>query len=194
MVSCTLKSATICTIFKQWCSSYWARVKLRAYPGSYMIKGCRGSYELKLDFNFKIWNKWSRKTLQIDVGLTWDEKKNCIYVVYFDQQTHAWACVRMVENNKKHSKMMKKVPFSSCVWVSTSFWESLPMTDQQTFFFVFLREPYVSFSCAWYKGAFFIIFLCFWSFSTMRRHAQACIRWSKYTAYICSFPFLIMTI
>ena len=35
-------------------------------------------------------------------------------VVYFDQQTHACACVRMVENNNKHLIMMKKVPFSSC--------------------------------------------------------------------------------
>ena len=31
--------------------------------------------------------------------------------MYFDQQTHACACVRMVENDKKHSKMMKKVLF-----------------------------------------------------------------------------------
>ena len=36
-------------------------------------------------------------------------------VVYFDQRTHACACVRMVENDQKHSKMSKKVPFSSCV-------------------------------------------------------------------------------
>ena len=28
---------------------------------------------------------------------------------------HAFACVRMVENDQKHSKMSKKVPFSSCV-------------------------------------------------------------------------------
>ena len=37
-------------------------------------------------------------------------------VVYFDQQKHACACVCMVEHDKKHSKMMKKVPFSSCTW------------------------------------------------------------------------------
>ena len=36
-------------------------------------------------------------------------------VVYFDQQTHAWACIGMVEIDEKHSKIMKKVPFSSCV-------------------------------------------------------------------------------
>ena len=29
-------------------------------------------------------------------------------VVHFDQQTHACACVRMVENDEKHKKMMKK--------------------------------------------------------------------------------------
>ena len=38
-----------------------------------------------------------------------------IYVVYFDQPTHACACVRMVENDQNHSKMTKKVPFLSCV-------------------------------------------------------------------------------
>ena len=35
-------------------------------------------------------------------------------VVYFDQQMHACACISMVENNEKHSKMMKKLPFPSC--------------------------------------------------------------------------------
>ena len=29
-------------------------------------------------------------------------------VVYFDQQTHAYACIHMVENDEKHSKIMKK--------------------------------------------------------------------------------------
>ena len=32
-------------------------------------------------------------------------------VVYFDQRTHACVCVCMVENDKKHSKMSKKVIF-----------------------------------------------------------------------------------
>ena len=36
-------------------------------------------------------------------------------VVYFDQQMHACACVRMVENDQNHCKMSKKVLFSSCV-------------------------------------------------------------------------------
>ena len=36
-------------------------------------------------------------------------------VVYFDQQMHACAHIRMVENDQKHAKMSsKKVPFSSC--------------------------------------------------------------------------------
>ena len=29
--------------------------------------------------------------------------------MYFDQPTHACACVHMVENDKKHSKMMKRM-------------------------------------------------------------------------------------
>ena len=36
-------------------------------------------------------------------------------VVYFDQGTHAWACVRMFKNDRKHKKMMIKVSFPSCV-------------------------------------------------------------------------------
>ena len=33
-------------------------------------------------------------------------------VVYFNQQTHACACVHMVENNEKRYKIVKKVLFS----------------------------------------------------------------------------------
>ena len=44
------------------------------------------------------------------------ERRNLLYegfslVVYFDQQTHACACIRMVENDQKHSKMSKKYLF-----------------------------------------------------------------------------------
>ena len=31
------------------------------------------------------------------------------------------------------------------------------------------------------KILFLVIFECFWLFSTMQMHAQACVRWSKYT-------------
>ena len=33
------------------------------------------------------------------------------FVVYFDQRTHACACVRMVENDQNHCKMSEKVLF-----------------------------------------------------------------------------------
>ena len=32
--------------------------------------------------------------------------------MYFDQQTHACACIHMVENNEKRLKIIKKVLFS----------------------------------------------------------------------------------
>ena len=35
-------------------------------------------------------------------------------VVYFDQQMHAYACVHMVENNKKMLENYQKLLFSSC--------------------------------------------------------------------------------
>ena len=41
--------------------------------------------------------------------------------------------------------------------MSTSFWESLPIADRQTFFFVFLHEPCMSLLYAWWKRYFFMI-------------------------------------
>ena len=64
---------------------------------------------------------------------------------------HACACICMVKNNRKHSKIMKKV---------------------------FLHEPYMSLSHAWWKKYFFHDFQMF---SIIFDHAQACVRWSKYT-------------
>ena len=36
-----------------------------------------------------------------------------VNVMYFDQRTHAWASVHMVENNKKRLKIIQKVLSSS---------------------------------------------------------------------------------
>ena len=44
-----------------------------------------------------------------------DLRIDSMSVVYLDQQAHAWACVCMVENDRKHSKNRVKVPFSACV-------------------------------------------------------------------------------
>ena len=96
--------------------------------------------------------------------------------MYFDQQMHACAC--MVENDKKHWKMMKKVPFPSCAREAhvrlvkknkeksllVSGWEWLPKAG-----------CYASHAQDG-KGTFFMIFECFLSFSTckcMPKHASA---------------------
>ena len=72
-----------------------------------------------------------------------------LIVVYFDQQTHACACIRMVENDQKPSFFIESLSWASRVH------------DE--------------------KGTFLLIFECFYRFSTMRTHAQACVRWLKYT-------------
>ena len=41
-------------------------------------------------------------------------RRDADFVVYFDQQTQDCACVGMVENNSKHSKIMKQVPIYLC--------------------------------------------------------------------------------
>ena len=78
-----------------------------------------------------------------------------LFVVYFDQQMHACACVRMVENDQKHSKMSKKSIFFI---ISTRSSRKARQEKQKKI--VFLREPLVC--------IFFIIL--------------ACVRWLKYTA------------
>ena len=61
----------------------------------------------------------------------------------------------------------------------------LTKKNDSSFFFVSLSctswAPLVRLSCAWWKSYFLYIFKCFWSFLTMQTHAQACVRWSKYT-------------
>ena len=80
----------------------------------------------------------------------------CFTVLYFDQRSmlaHAFAWLKTIKNIQK-------------LWLFSSFF--------------FMRLTWAS--CAHNeKGTFFIIFECFLSFSTMRTHAQACVRWSKYT-------------
>ena len=62
---------------------------------------------------------------------------------------------------QKKNKKEQNSKWAPSVWVSTSFWESPPIADQQTFFFVFLREPYLSLSCAWWKRYFLTHFQVF---------------------------------
>ena len=78
----------------------------------------------------------------------------------------------MVKNVRKSWTNYK---WATSVWVSTSSWESLPIADQQSFFFVFLHEHYISLSYAWWKRYFFHDF---WMFFII---FDACVRWSKYT-------------
>ena len=69
----------------------------------------------------------------------------CRVLCISNMQTHAWACIRMVENDEKHSKIMKFF-FTSFTWASRTHDD---------------------------KGTFFMIFECFPSFSTMRMDATA---------------------
>ena len=83
---------------------------------------------------------------------------------------------------KKHNQKQQNSKWATSFWVSTSFWESLPIAAQQTFFFGFLHKPYMSH--AWWKRYFFHDFQMFFIFSTMRTHAQARL---KYATHSCHF-------
>ena len=68
-------------------------------------------------------------------------------VVYFDQQMHACPCVCMVETNKKCSKIIKNILFSS-----------------------FVQKAHVSLT---YKNEQNRAFYCFWPCEHIRKHAFA---------------------
>ena len=51
----------------------------------------------------KFWGQWTFSSGYIPARYQW------WVVVYFDQQMHAYACVYMVENNKKRYKIVRKV-------------------------------------------------------------------------------------
>ena len=59
----------------------------------------------KLHYFSKAKQKYVYVDFDVDCHLT---------VVYFNQQMHACACVRMVKNNEKHSKIIITVSFSLC--------------------------------------------------------------------------------
>ena len=62
--------------------------------------------------------------------------------------------------------------------------KSLPIADQQTLFFVFLNEPYVSLWCPWWKS--FDNLDCFSLFLTLQMHAQQTLpnnsTWYRYSS------------
>ena len=126
-------------------------------------------------------------------------------VVYFDQQTHDCACIRMVENDGKHSKIIKSTFFimrtrGSCKareekWREKFVGQKLGVTPKSwltpkrwllIWNFVKLFSSFFFMSLRWAShthdgiGTFFIILQCFSSFLTMQTHAQACVCWSKY--------------
>ena len=122
-------------------------------------------------------------------------------VVYFNKQMHACACVPMVENEQKL--------FSSCVWEahvrlmckykqkwsflafrsdSQMLVDTLKLVAPERFWvnstsfahipMYALHEPLIRMIK---KSMFLIILKHFYRFLAMQTHAQACVRWSKYT-------------
>ena len=105
--------------------------------------------------------------------------------MYFDQRTHAWACVHRVKNNEKHLKIIKKVLFSSYtretqvrltqeheqnaifyrLGVTPKCWLTLKAgcssAISTAFFFMFLYDPYMSLSRVRWKKYFFDNFQAF---------------------------------
>ena len=63
-----------------------------------------------------------------------------------------------------------------------------------SFFFVFLREPYVSLSCAWWKRSFLHDFQMFLITFDHVKACAACVCWSKYTTSRWHFKDLLYTL
>ena len=102
----------------------------------------------------------------------------------------------MIKNIRKWYKIPNEQPAFGCQPAFGSHSQSLTNKLFSSFFFV--RLTWASCMCAWWKRYFFIIFQCLSLFLTMQTHAQACIRWSKYTTYFlplfvlcCGSPFYL---
>ena len=83
-------------------------------------------------------------------------------------------CLRMCSHGRKWQKTFKNdilIPFSLHM--------SIPLKKRRKKI-VAQRLRVTPKSCL----TFLLIFECFWSFSTMRMYAQACVCWSKYTTSI----------
>ena len=82
-------------------------------------------------------------------------------VVNFNQRMHAWACIRMVEIDEKHLKIMKKYLFHHDTRGSCKAHEE----KWRKKFVVFVWALDMSLSCAWWKmlfSWFLNVFYCFW--------------------------------
>ena len=105
-------------------------------------------------------------------------KLNLVNLVF---REHFVSCtwVLMYKKRTKNNKIQNEQPAFGCqpafgwysIFFQTSFWESLPIADQQTFFFLFLHEPYMSLSYTWRKRYFFHHFRMF---LIVFDHASAC--------------------
>ena len=102
-------------------------------------------------------------------------KRHFWFVVYFDQQTHAFA--HAFARAFAWSKMIKNIRKS---WKKSLFHHTHERLTKKKVCWSAIESDSQSL-----VDAFLIIFLCFWSFLTVRTHAQACVRWSKYTTLVC---------
>ena len=101
-------------------------------------------------------------------------------------------CISTSENKQKHSKMSKKVPFSSCAREALddnkspnkqpAFGSHSHSLTNKLFSSFFIK----SLSCAWWKRYFFTHFQVFF---IVFDHANACVCWSKYSfiQYVLSY-------
>ena len=92
----------------------------------------------------------------------------------------------MIKNIRKWYKIPNEQPAFGCQPAFGSHSQSL--TNELFSSFFLMRLTWASCMCAWWKRYFFIIFQCLSLFLTMQTHAQACIRWSKYTTHFSSGP------
>ena len=102
---------------------------------------------------------------------SWNHINQILYVVNFDQLTHA----------------NQNSPGATSFWVSTGIWESLLNAKNADF------SSCCGMSLTWAshvhdeKSTFLTIFECFSLFSTIQTHAQACVCWLKYTTVVVLF-------
>ena len=102
--------------------------------------------------------------------------------IYFWPLLKKFSCTREVhvEKRTKHNKIPNEQPGFGC---QPAFRSHSQLLTNKLFSLFFIESLSWASRVHDKKGTFLLIFECFRSFSTIRTHAQACLRWSKYTTH-----------
>ena len=153
---------------------------------SIICKSNKKSFNLLQDKTFdkkKLLTKksWKRKRVGYVLRPTWTNFY--IQTLHFRSWVLQVLCILTSERMLAHAFACSKTIKNTQKWVKKYFFHHAHERHTRGLRRKAKKKVCEPLWCMMKKVHFLLIFKCFWSFSTMQTHTQACIRWSKYTTY-----------